>query len=49
MLMALPDAELLRLTPHGLEPVTLEETDHYRLWREFCAEPAGFVAAMLEE
>jgi predicted ATPase len=49
MLMALPDAELLRLTPQGLEPVTLEETDHYRLWREFCAEPAGFIAAMLEE
>jgi predicted ATPase len=49
MLMALPDAELLRLTSYGLEPVTLEETDHYRLWREFCSEPAGFIAAMLDE
>ena len=49
MLMALPDAELLHLTKYGFAPVTLEETDHYRLWREFCAEPAGFIAAMLED
>ncbi len=49
MLMALPDAELLGLTKYGIEPIALELTDHYRLWREFCAEPAGFIAAMLDE
>ena len=49
MLMAFPEAELLRLTRYGLEPVTLEETDHYRLLREFCAEPRDFIATMLEE
>jgi predicted ATPase len=39
----------LRLTKDGLEPVTLQETDHYRVMREFCADPAGFVEAMMEE
>src|SRR5262249_62223371 len=37
MLMAYPGARLLRLSKYGLEPVTVEETDHYRLMREFCA------------
>ena len=36
MLMAYPDARLLRLTKYGLEPVTVEETDHFRVMREFC-------------
>jgi predicted ATPase len=46
LLMAYPDARLLRLDRGGLEPVTLEETDHYRLMREFWADPRGFVEAM---
>jgi predicted ATPase len=46
--MACPEARLLRLTKGGLDPVTLEETEHYRLMREFCADPDGFVAAMME-
>jgi predicted ATPase len=41
MLMAYPNARLLRLTKYGLEPVRVEETDHYRLMREFCADPRG--------
>lgn len=49
ILMALPGARLLRLDKYGLEPVTLEETDHYRLMREFIADPAGTVHAMLED
>jgi predicted ATPase len=49
MLMAYPNARLLRLSKYGLEPVTVEETDHYRLMREFCADPAGFVEAMMDE
>lgn len=48
MLMAYPDAQLLRLTKGGLDPVTVEETDHYRLLREFCGDPHGFVATMME-
>jgi len=49
MLMAYPNARLLRLTKYGLEPVTVEETDHFKLMREFCDDPAGFVEAAMAE
>jgi predicted ATPase len=49
MLMAYPNARLLRLSKYGLETVTVEETDHYKVMREFCADPAGFVEAVIEE
>jgi predicted ATPase len=48
-LMAYPRARLLRLSKYGLEPVTLEDTDHYRLFREFCADPKTFIDAMMED
>ncbi len=49
MLMAYPGARLLRLTKYGLDPVAVEDTEHYRLLREFWSDPAGFVETMLEE
>jgi predicted ATPase len=49
MLMAYPNARLLRLSKYGLEPVTIEATDHYKVMREFCADPAGFVEAVIAE
>jgi len=49
MLMAYPGARLLRLTKYGLEPVTVEQTDHYKVMREFCDDPAGFVEAAIAE
>ncbi len=49
MLMAYPGAQLLRLTKYGLEPVTVKETDHYKVMREFCDDPKGFVEAAIEE
>ena len=49
MLMAYPGAQLLRLSKDGLEPVSVEETDHYRIMREFCADPAGFVEGAMAE
>jgi predicted ATPase len=49
MLMAYPNATLLRLTKHGLVPTTLEQTAHYKSMREFCADPKGFVEAALAE
>ena len=49
VLMAYPNARLLRLTKYGLEPVRLEDTDHFRLIREFCADPASFVETMMAE
>src|SRR3954466_1097038 len=49
MLMAYPNAQLLRLGKYGLEPTTVEQTDHYRVMREFCDDPHGFVEATLTE
>jgi predicted ATPase len=49
MLMAYPGARLLRLSKYGLEPVSVKDTDHYKVMREFCADPAGFVEAVIEE
>jgi predicted ATPase len=49
MLMAYPNARPLRLSKYGLEPVTIEQTDHYKVMREFCADPAGFVQAAMEQ
>jgi predicted ATPase len=49
MLMAYSNARLLRLSKYGLEPVTVQQTDHYKVMREFCADPAGFVEAVVEE
>jgi predicted ATPase len=49
MLMAYPNARLLRLSKYGLEPVTVEQTDHYKVMREFCNDPAGFVEGVMAE
>jgi predicted ATPase len=49
MLMAYPNARLLRLSKYGLEPVTVEQTDHYKVMREFCADPASFVEGVMAE
>ena len=49
LLMAYPGAALLQLSKYGLEPVTVEETDHFRIMREFWSAPAEFIKVMLEE
>jgi len=49
VLMAYPGATLLRLTKYGLEPVTVKDTDHYKVMREFCEDPKGFVDAAIVE
>jgi predicted ATPase len=36
--MAYPNARLLRLTKHGLEPVTVEQTEHKGHARVFAAD-----------
>ena len=42
-------SKALRLTNHGLEPVTVEQTDHYKVMSEFCDDPAGLVEAAIAE
>jgi predicted ATPase len=49
LLMAYPGATLLRLSKYGLEPVSLDETEHFRLMHEFCDDPAGFIETALED
>ena len=49
MLMAYPGARLLRLAKYGLESVSVKETDHYKVMREFCEDPAGFVEGVMAE
>lgn len=49
ILMALPEAQLLKMGKYGLQPAELEETDHYRIYREFVLDPRGFVDAMIDE
>jgi len=49
ILMAYPTASLLRLSKHGLEPITPGETDHYKLLREFCTDPKTFIDTMLTD
>lgn len=46
--MAYPGARLLALSKYGLDPVTIEQTQHFRIMREFCADPATFVETMME-
>jgi predicted ATPase len=47
VLMAVPGARLLRLHKYGLDPVALEDTDHFRLMREFILDPKAMVEAMI--
>ncbi|MEO6783049.1 MAG: AAA family ATPase [Bradyrhizobium sp.] len=49
MLMAYPNARLLRLSKYGLETVAVEDTDHYKVMREFCIDPASFMEAAIAE
>ncbi len=49
LLMAYPNATLLRLSKYGLEPTTVESTDHFKTMREFFEDPRGFVEAAIGE
>jgi predicted ATPase len=49
ILMAYPGARLLRMAKRGLETTSIEETDHYRLMREFCADPTTFIEQSLKD
>ncbi len=48
LLMALPCARLLEITRAGLSEIDFTETDHFRLYREFIADPFAFVDAALD-
>jgi predicted ATPase len=48
-LMAYPGAQLLLLSKYGLDPVSLDQTEHFKLNREFFANPAAFVDSVFDE
>ena len=49
VLMAYPNATLLSFGKYGLEPTTLEQTEHYKAMQEFFYNPRGFVGAAIGE
>lgn len=49
ILMAVPGAQLMQFRPRGIEGVTLRDTPHFRIWRDFIHDPDGFVAAALRD
>lgn len=49
MLMAYPNARLLQLTKYGLDTVRVEDTEHYRLMREFWMNPKEFIETMMRD
>jgi predicted ATPase len=49
ILMAYPSAHLLRMTQAGLQPASMMDTDHYRLMREFFADPDAFIKTKLRD
>lgn len=48
LLMAYPRAQMLQVSESGLTPTCLEDTEHFRLLRDFCGRPHRWVNEMLE-
>lgn len=48
LLMAYPRAQLLQVSPGGLTPICLEDTEHFQLLSEFCRRPHQWVNDRLE-
>ncbi|AZN99382.1 ATP-binding protein [Mesorhizobium sp. M9A.F.Ca.ET.002.03.1.2] len=49
LLMACPGARLFRISRFGLDPTDFHDTDHFRMMRNFCSDPDGFLAEALYE
>jgi predicted ATPase len=49
LLMAYPQARLLELTPAGLAPTRVRDTEHFRTFKEFWRDPDGFVENVFAE
>lgn len=49
ILMALPDAQLLRITKGGIAPVDYRDTTHFKLYQAFTSDPTDFIAEALAD
>ena len=48
ILMAYPDARIYQCDAEGVHPVRYEDTEHFRVTRDFVAEPARMLRLLLE-
>jgi predicted ATPase len=46
ILLALPGARLLAFAEDGISETRYEDTEHYRLYRDFLADPAGYLETL---
>lgn len=49
ILMALPDAQVLEVTRHGITPVDYRDTQHFKLYQSFTIDPEGFIAEAIRD
>jgi len=49
LIMAYPNAQLIRMTSEGIEEVEFHEIDHFKILRDFYLNPDGFMAGVLME
>jgi len=44
IIMALPDSQVFHFTPTGIEETGYESTEHFRLYRDFLADPGSYLS-----
>ena len=49
LLMAIPGARVLEITPRGLTEIDYRQTSHFKLYRDFTVDPEDFIAEALRE
>jgi predicted ATPase len=49
MIMAYPSATLLEISNSGLRPIEFHETNHFKIMRNFCLNPDGFMDGLVFE
>ncbi|MDX8525633.1 AAA family ATPase [Mesorhizobium sp. MSK_1335] len=49
LLMACPNARLFRISRFGLDLIDFQDTDHFRMMRDFCSDPGMFMADALRD
>ena len=47
--MACPDATICAFGEHGIRQIACEDTEHYRVTRDFLANPARMLRILMEE
>ena len=49
LLMAIPGARVLEITPRGMTEIDYRQTSHFKLYRDFTLDPEEFIAGALRE